>query len=539
MNYKPVIERYSLVLLERFESIIKKIEQKHGNEIHIELDSPDLPNFCKILKDDFNFRLAIIICTDERITRNAFAIRYVFTSDIEGLYFVILILTEHKFPSIADIFPVSIKYEQEIKEMFGLIPEGSSDTRARVLHDFPESLFPLTRDSKPYEDVTSERSKPDFTPVRGVGICEIPVGPIHAGIIEPGHFRFSVLGEEIIHLETRLGYTHKGIEKIAESTPLENMVFLSERISGDESVANSSAFCRAVEQIAQLEIPQRGEQIRLIFAELERIYNHLGTLGGMINDVGYAYGSSRLNIIKERIMQLNEMLSGNRILFGVNRIGGVNVDLSDETLDTIHSVLDRTYVDFENIFTHLQSNSSVMDRLRNVGIIKRHVIKDLGALGISAKCAGLDIDARWNKPYGYYKKLNIGQKKSREYVAEQVELQKRIGDVLSRFMVRVDELRQSKMIIDSITSLEEDKLFTPLGKKIQQYSSGFGYAESHRGETMHWVMIGENNSIFRYKIRTASFCNWPALEQAVIGNNVLDFPLINKSFDLSYSGNDL
>lgn len=531
-----IIEKYLLVLSERFESVIKKMEQMHGNEIHVELNNPlDVVDLCKSLKENFNFRLATIICTDERTVRNAFVNRYILVSDIENLYFVIQVLIqEMSFPSLAKVFPVSIKYEQEIQEMFGIIPRGNGH-KTRVLH-IPENLHPLVKDSI---DGVFTDAKVDFVPVTGIGVCEIPVGPIHAGIIEPGHFRFSVLGEEIIHLETKMGYTHKGIEKIAELTSLENMVFLSERISGDESVANSTAFCRAIEKIAQLNIPQRSEQIRLIFAELERIYNHFGTLGGMINDVGYAYGSSRLFILKERIIQLNETLSGSRILFGVNRIGGVNVDISVDMLKTIHDVLSDVYDEFENILTHIQSNSSVMDRLRNVGIIKRQTARDLCALGISAKCIGIDLDARRNSSYGYYQKIIFEERNSREYIAEQVELQKRIGDVLSRFMARVDELRQSKMIIDSISTLYDDELSVPLIHKIPPFSSGFGYTESHRGETIHWLMIGENNSVFRYKIRTASFCNWLVLEQAVIGNNVLDFPLINKSFDLSYSGNDL
>ncbi|MBI5859990.1 MAG: pyridine nucleotide-disulfide oxidoreductase, partial [Nitrosarchaeum sp.] len=201
--------------------------------------------------------------------------------------------------------------------------------------------------------------------------------------------------------------------------------------------------------------------------------------------------------------------------------------------------LDDAFQNFEKILDHLKSNSSVMDRLRNTGIIEKQSAKDLGLVGISSRCIGIETDARHTHPYGYYPSINLKQKTPRETMEHQVELQKRIGDVLSRVMSRVDDLRQSKDIIGSITALENDGLFVSLDEELTPYSSGLGYAESHRGETLHWVMIGEHNSIFRYKIRTASFSNWPIIEHAVLNNIVADFPVINKSFDFSYSGNDL
>jgi Ni,Fe-hydrogenase III large subunit len=378
----------------------------------------------------------------------------------------------------------------------------------------------------------------EFTPITGDGICEIPVGPIHAGIIEPGHFRFSVIGENIVNMETRLGYAHKGIEKIAENMSINNVVFLSERISGDESVANSMAFCQAIEKISQLEIPEKAKQIRLLFAELERIYNHFGTLSGILNDIGFSYGASRLEILKEYVMQLNEKLSGSRLLFGVNQIGGVKIDISNTSLVDIHSMLDNIFQNFEKILEHIQSNSSVIDRLRNTGIIEKQTANDLGVVGLSSICTGIDTDTRKNHPYGYYSSINFEQT-PRADMEHQVKLQKRIGDVLSRFMSRVDELRYSKKLIKFISNLETGEINVPLESKLTPFSSGLGYAESHRGETLHWIMMGEDNSIFRYKIRTASFANWSIIEHAVLNNIVPDFPVINKSFDFSYSGNDL
>ena len=540
MSHKEIIHKY-YSKLEKFDSDIKKLE--NNNELHLILNDPDkLHDFCKFLKQNFDLRLLTIICYDERKLNHGFKIRHVFGSDVDDFFlFVILSIDESHpyFPSIYDVFPSSILYEREINHMFGLTAKENPNIKPLILHDFPNDVFPLRKDFNLSDDVKRNLKQFEFTPITGEGVCEIPVGPIHAGIIEPGHFRFSVLGETVINLETRLGYTHKGIEKLAESMPINDAVFLSERISGDESVANSIAFCQAIEKIAKLTIPQKAEQIRLLFAELERIYNHFGTLGGILTDVGFPYGASRLNILKEQIMQLSERLSGSRILFGVNQIGGVKINITDEMLIDIHFVLDDAFQIFEKIFDLLKSNSSVMDRLRNTGIIEKQIAKDLGLVGISSRCIGIETDTRHTHPYGYYPSINLKQKTPRETMERQVELQKRIGDVLSRFMNRVDDLRQSKDIIDSITALKDDGLSVFMGDELTPYSSGLGYTESHRGETLHWIMIGEHNSIFRYKIRTASFSNWSIIEHAVLNNIVADFPVINKSFDFSYSGNDL
>jgi Ni,Fe-hydrogenase III large subunit/Ni,Fe-hydrogenase III component G len=540
LNHKEITKKYYSEL-EKFDSDIKILEK--NNELHLTLNDPNqLHGLCEFLKKNFDLRLLTIICCDEQKLNAGFKIRHVFGSDIDDFFLFVIssVNSSHLyFPSLYDVFSSSILYEREINDMFGLIAKENQNTKPLILHDFPNDVFPLQKDFQ-LNDIVKRNSKQfEFTPITGEGVCEIPVGPIHAGIIEPGHFRFSVVGETIINLETRLGYAHKGIEKLAECMPINDVVFLSERISGDESVANSVAFCQAVEKIAQLTIPKKAEQIRLLFAELERIYNHFGTLSGILADIGFQYGASRLNILKEQMMQLNEKLSGSRILFGVNQIGGVKTDITDKTLIGIHSVLDDAFQNFEKILDHLKSNSSVMDRLRNTGIIKKQTAKDLGLVGISSRCIGIETDARHTHPYGYYPSVNLKQKTPRETMEHQVELQKRVGDVLSRVMSRVDDLRQSKDIIGSIITLENDGLSVSLNEKLTPYSSGLGYAESHRGETLHWVMIGEHNSVFRYKIRTASFSNWPIIEHAVLNNIVADFPVINKSFDFSYSGNDL
>ena len=531
------LENYAKEITDKFSNKITKTYQ-NNDELHLNMELNDMPKICDYVYKNLNARLAIIICSDERKNTGGFAIRYVFEKDNAFIFIIVSTGNSISFPSIALHVPAAALYEREIKDMFGLTPTGNPDTRPLVLHEhWPDEIFPLRKEFELETKAKRQEKEYPFLLVQGEGICEIPVGPVHAGIIEPGHFRFSILGENIINLETRLFYTHKGIEKLAESMRLDEALLLSERIAGDESVANSSAFCQAIEKIAQVDIPKRAKKIRTIFGELERIYNHVGTLAGISTDASFPFGAARLNILKERLMRLNESLSGSRILFGVNRIGGVRYDITDENkkliLETLHEISD----DFDKIIMLLQSKSSFMDRLRGTGTIQKKIAYDLGTVGIVARCIGIDIDTRRDHPYGSYHLHN--HKTPQELMQHQIEMEKRTGDALARFEIRVQEVRDSFDIIGESLNLENDALFTSIPESLEPFRSSLGWAESHRGQTLHWVMMGENNSIFRYKIRTASFCNWPIIEQAVLNDIVPDFPLVNKSLDLSYSGNDL
>lgn len=536
---KMNLENYVKEISEKFSSRIAKVDQ-NNNEIHFNLkELNDIPIVCEYVYTNLNARLATIICSDERKISTGFVIRYVFEKD--DVFIFIIVSTDQNgssFPSIALHVPAAALYEREIKDMFGLIPVGNPDTRPLILHEhWPEGIFPLRKEFELKTKIEWQEKEYPFLRVQGESVCEIPVGPVHAGIIEPGHFRFSILGENIINLETRLFYTHKGVEKLAESMKLDDVLLLSERIAGDESVANSSAYCQAIEQIAQVEIPKRAKKIRMIFGELERIYNHIGTLAGISTDASFPFGSARLSILKERLMQLNESLSGSRILFGVNRIGGVQHDITDENKKLILETISEISNDFEKLIILLKSKSSFMDRLRGTGTISKKAAHDLGTVGVVARCVGIDVDTRRDHPYASYSLHN--NKTPQQLMQHQIEMEKRAGDALTRFEIRVKEVSESFDIIRESLDLDNDSLFVSIPEHLEPFRSALGYAESHRGQTIHWVMIGENNSIFRYKVRTASFCNWPIIEQAVLNDILPDFPLVNKSLDLSYSGNDL
>ncbi len=529
------LESYTKEITDKFPNKITKTWQ-NNDELHLHVELNDMPQVCEYVYKNLNARLATIICSDEQKSTGGFAIRYVFEKADSFIF--ITVSTSDSFPSIALHVPAAALYEREIKDMFGLIPIGNPDTRPLVLHEhWPDGVFPLRKEFELETKVKRQEKEYQFLRVQGEGICEIPVGPVHAGIIEPGHFRFSILGENIINLETRLFYTHKGIEKLAESMRLDEALLLSERIAGDESVANSSAFCQAIEKIAQVDIPKRAKKIRTIFGELERIYNHVGTLAGISTDAGFPFGAARLNILKERLMRLNESVSGSRILFGVNRIGGVRCDVTDENKKLILDTLSEISNDFDKIITLLKSKSSFMDRLRGTGLVPKKIAYDLGTVGIVARCVGIDVDTRHDHPYGSYYLHN--HKTPQELIQHQIEMEKRTGDALARFEIRIQEVQDSFGIIRESLDLENDSLFASIPENLEPFRSSLGWAESHRGQTLHWVMIGKNNSIFRYKIRTASFCNWPVIEHAVLNDIIPDFPLVNKSLDLSYSGNDL
>ncbi len=548
--------RRESMLLDRFGKKLLSVGVMNWNEVHVDLRSKeDIPELCLFVRDELKGTLAAIVCSDERRISGAYVLRYAFGIGNGDDVFVIVTARVEQgstnsppvFPSVALRLPAATLYEREVKDTFGLMPEGNPDIRPLTLHEhWPEGVFPLRKEFELRTKVPSVQGRGySFLKVDGEGVTEIPVGPVHAGIIEPGHFRFSILGETIVNLETRLFYTHRGVEKLAEDLKLDQVLLLSERISGDESVANSSAYCQAIEKIAGVTPPPRALQIRAVCAELERIYNHVGTLAGLSTDVGFAYGAARLNILKERMMRLNEEVAGSRLLFGVNRLGGVGVDLDSAKSQLVKSTIDGVLGDFNRMVRLLRRDSSVMDRLRGTGAIGPNEAAEMGLVGVAARSSGLDVDTRRDHPYGAYNSITISPHYDtpRHITEREVEMATRRGDVLGRFETRVEEVVNSVNMIDEVLwKLDGDPdLVVPVPRQeLKPFSHALGYAESHRGQTVHWVMVGDApDTLFRYKVRTASFANWPAIETAVLNDIVADFPLVNKSLDLSYAGNDL
>lgn len=486
-----------------------------------------------------NLSLKLITATDERASHGCFRIWYVFGVPKENGFIVPFLRLQNteEFPSVTPTVHAAMNYERRIQTFFGLTPVGHPDPRPLILHDnWPTGVFPLRKDfgwhTRPAESkVGSESHKTyQFQKVEGEGIYEIPVGPIHAGIIEPGHFRFSVAGEEIVQLEPRLGFTHKGSEKLFEILPIADKVRLSEKISGDSSFSHSLAFCQALEQLSAAKVPKRARYLRVVFAELERLANHFGDIGAMMLDTGFNFGGAQGARLREIVMQINARLTGSRFLRGVNVIGGVTKDMTGEQKKELSADLTKIAKDFTEVMEVAENSTSLSNRLKGTGELSRKTADDLGIMGIAGKATGIGKDTRVDYPYAAYDELSLGNVATEHH-----------GDVYARFRVRVREAFASIDIIkQAILNMPEGAIREHSEKvSFTKNALAVSLVEGWRGEIAYFIMTDVHGNISRVVPRDPSFVNWSGLGEAGFGNVVPDFPLINKSFNMSYSGNDL
>ncbi|WP_295101100.1 NADH-quinone oxidoreductase subunit C [uncultured Candidatus Kuenenia sp.] len=502
------------------------------NEIYVSTKKENLLNVCLYIKDIFNAVLSSMICNDERTLDKHFKIYYVFSLQREDTFLIVTIPVSEQqpeFPSITPQIPAAHWYEREIKDMFGLIPVGHPRPETLVLHgNFPENTYPLRKDFDIQTRIPHLESKLPFFRVEGEGVFEIPVGPIHAGVIEPGHFRFSAVGDSIFYLDAKLFFTHKGTEKIFETMPYTKALFLAERICGVCAASHATGYCQAIEKVAEIEIPPRARFIRTIIMELERIYNHIGDVGNICAGTAFLLGIAHGFRIREYLQQLNETITGNRYLRGMLAIGGVRFDINDDLEKHILSLLNHVKKDFKDLTKMMFKSSSLLDRLETTGRLSEEIARGLGVVGVAARASGIVQDTRVNHPYAAYEEVDFD-----------IPVFHYEGDVLARIRVRVDEVYQSIYIIEQcFEKMRPGPLKTPI-KELPPYKQALSYVESPRGENIYWIMTAPGNKLFRYKVRSPSFCNWPAIPFAVPGNIVPDFPLINKSFELCYSCTDL
>jgi Ni,Fe-hydrogenase III large subunit/Ni,Fe-hydrogenase III component G len=507
------------------------------NEQYIEVMEKDFRNICMYLYLEKGALLRLMFASDERETDGTFKIYTVFSLPGIDKFFIIVLPVKGEypaFPSITHDIPAAHWYEREINDMFGLRPDGHPDLRRLIFHDsFPPGSHPLRKDwtisgneMKEWGEGIVQKEPYRFMEVKGEGVYEIPVGPVHAGIIEPGHFRFSALGESVLFLEPRLFYTHKGTEKQFERIGFVEGVKLAERVSGTSSFSHSSAYCMAVERMAGIEITENAKAIRTLLLELERLYNHIGDIGNMCAGTGFAVGYAKGAVIKERLMQLNERLTGSRYLRGVNIIGGVQKDVllfRDDILSTIGAAT-KDYKEFMNLLLNTVSH---VERMETTGRLAKDVVVKLGATGIAARASGVNDDIRKAHPHFLYEQLDF----------ETHTISK--GDVLARMMVRGEEAECSISIINALLEKGYKGELAAGMKDIPAFSAALGYTETPRGSVFYWVKSDKEGTPLRVKLRSPSYCNWPVVPFAVRGNIVPDFPLINKSFNLSYSGCDM
>jgi Ni,Fe-hydrogenase III large subunit len=469
-----------------------------------------------------------MFANDERKINGTFAVYAIFFSQEDSEYKTIKAIIKQdeppEFPSLTPLMAAAAWYEREIHDLFGLTPIGHPDLRPLVLHEnWPQGRYPLRKDFDPESIMTGDNMEYPIPPVQGEGVFEVPVGPIHAGIIEPGHFRFSQAGENVINLEAKLFFTHRGIEKAVEGLSFNKALFLAERICGACSIANTLSYAQAVENLAATEVPARAKYLRVLAAELERLYNHVGDVGNLCAGLGFAPGISHGARLKEQLMWLNERLTGNRFLRGWITLGGVTMDITREMVDDISRTTIKISKELDELLSLLRDNDAFLDRVNGTGILPKQAALDLGVVGVAARASGVDSDIRRDYPYAAYRSFSF-----------QVPVYTE-NDVAARLWMRADEAAQSIHIISQLLrGLPSGRLTSEI-RSVEPYKADFSVTESPRGSNLHWIMAGKNNTIYRYFVRSASYANWPALTVAVPGNIIPDFPLINKSFELCYA----
>ncbi|MBB5323129.1 Ni,Fe-hydrogenase III large subunit [Anoxybacillus tepidamans] len=428
------------------------------------------------------------------------------------------------FPSVAVQLPAANWYEREVKDLLGLRPQGHPDPRPLVLHgDWPEDLHPLRKDFPLDQHAPRVQSREAFMRYDSEDVTEIPVGPIHAGIIEPGHFRFGAVGDTILHLDARLFFTHRGLEKASEGMPVQKALFLAERICGVCALSHSIAFAQAIERAGNVTIPPRADYLRTLFLELERLYNHIGDVGNICAGFGFAVGISQGARLKEELQQLNERITGHRYLRGVVSLGGMRADVTEQEREDIYQTLQYVKKEFKELVDLLLTHDIAINRMATTGILRLEHANDLEVVGVAARASGRSVDIRRDQPYAAYDRVHFHVPVYKE------------GDVLARIRVRIDEVFESFSIIKQLLQQLLDGDIRTNIPNLTPYRSAMGWCESPRGETVHWVMIGPNQTVYRYRVRSATYSNWPAVPLAVKGNIVPDFPLINKSFELCYA----
>ncbi|PYQ98776.1 MAG: hypothetical protein DMF96_09510 [Acidobacteria bacterium] len=481
------------------------VRERRAGELVLETDAEALPVLADRAALGLNARLMSLFASDERNTSGCFLVHHVWSMRNLRTFLHIAAPVDPAQPTYASIaakHPAANWFEREVMDFFGLAPGGHPNPARVALHDdWPDHAWALRKDFP--DDRTVPRVSGDFHPFRpvtGEGVFQVPVGPVHAGIIEPGHFRFGVAGEPVLYLQLRLFYVHKGTEKRFERLPWRHGLFLAESISGDTSVGHALAYAHAIERLADVTVPPRAARLRVVLLELERIYNHIADIGAVATDVAFTVPASRAQALREGLVRLQDELFGTRLLRGTIALGGVTQDLLPRGCDRLRAHLHR---------------------------FEQESARDLGVVGMAARASGVDADFRRDHPHDAYEDLRF------EVPVEDG------GDVRARLMIRAREVRQSLLILHQVLdALPDTPLLTSLPEQLPARSSALGWVEAWRGPCTHWVSTDERGELARVKVTDPSFLNWPGLVHATPGNIIPDFPVINKSFNLSYSGND-
>jgi Ni,Fe-hydrogenase III large subunit/Ni,Fe-hydrogenase III component G len=430
------------------------------------------------------------------------------------------------YPSIAGLFPAALRMQRAVYDLLG-ISTDEIDKRSWLRHGgWPETVFPLRRDVDGNQQYPIVSEPYPFVAVEGDGVHEISVGPVHAGTIEPGNFRFSVVGEKVLRLEERLGYTHKGVAKLFENLSQQTGHRLAARVSGDSAVAFSWAYCAALEAITETTCPTRAIALRALALEHERLANHMADLGALGNDAGFAFGLTHFSGLKENLLRANSVAFGARYLLDYVIPGGVAVDLTADArclLLELYDTLESSVINMRSIY---DNHAGLQDRFREAGRLEHSTAEKLGAIGLIARASGIACDLRVDHPWSPYNSLAVNM------------ITQTGGDVAARVQVRFDEVMESLRLCRALLAeLPVEAIQTQVSIAAANLL-GIGLIEGWRGPVMIALETGLDGGIRRCHAHDPSWQNWPLIDYAILGNIVPDFPLINKSFNLSYSGHD-
>ena len=427
------------------------------------------------------------------------------------------------YPSVARLHPPALRLERAIRDLYGLEPQGLPDARPWLDHGAWGVCAPLGARANAADAAPAYA----FLGAEGEGLHQIPVGPVHAGIIEPGHFRFAANGETIVRLEVRLGYVHKGVEGLMSGADPRRAAQLAGRVSGDSTVAYALAFAQAAESALQAEIPARAIWLRALMAEMVRLANHLGDIGAICNDASFALMHAHCGILREQALRAADAAFGHRLMRDAIAPGGVTRDLSLEGGAAIRALLAKIRRRLPRLIHLYDNTASLQDRTVGTGVLKPRLARQYGAGGFVGRASGRAFDARRDVGYAPYEKLSFEPQLLNE------------GDVNARVWIRIREIEQSLSLIEQILAQ------APQGEvRIELAPAGepresMALVEGFRGDVLVWLRLAADGSVARCHLRDPSWFQWPLLEAVIEGNIVADFPLCNKSFNCSYSGHDL
>ena len=459
---------------------------------------------------------------DERPINGHFAIYTLIANKVIGkIQQFALLIQDERFPSLTPYIPAANWYEREIYDLFGLLPMNHPDLRPLVTHSGWLTHAPLRKISgehiqRKYCQAAADRL--------AQGLFEVPVGPIHAGIIEPGHFRFTQDGENIVRLDAQLFFTHRGVEKAMENLPWQKAYYLANRICGACAASHSLSYSQAVEQASGCAVGERALALRVFIAELERLYNHIGDVGNLCAGCGFAIGAQGGAILKERLTQLNERLTGNRWLRDYILPGGVAHDINDVELRQVLEEVEAIFEEFCELTAILEDSMAFLQRVETTGRLSAAQASQSCTVGVAARASGISEDSRLDFPYSNYEKYAFDIVTNNE------------GDVAARMRVRIHEVWNSVHILRQVfESIPQAHRVREEISQPKAFSSAYSWSESARGMNIHWLMFGSDGTIYRAFVRSASYANWPVVPHCVGNDIIADFPLVNKSFELCYA----